>query len=188
MSGDPSAGWLSMSSKELCRTRVLSLMSERSRCLRTGAENDFITFKCPDWVNVIAATSDGRLVMIRQFRHGSGRTELEIPGGCMESSDPDPVAAGARELLEETGFAGDDGRVIGSVCPNPALQGNTCFTVKFDNARKVSEPRMEDTEAVVTELLPEVSLRGLAKAGGVSHGLVLNALLFHWLEESEQTI
>jgi len=177
--------WTSKSSKELLKTRIGSVRSERCRCARTGAENDFITFEFPDWVNVIAETPEGAIVMIRQYRAGTKQVELEVPGGCMEASDAGPVEAAARELLEETGYAGERGRVIGSVCPNPALQGNACFTVKFENARKTAETAMDEMEAIETHLVPKDELQALASEGSIAHGLVLNALLFHWLDKAK---
>jgi len=169
--------------KEICKTKVLSLSSRPWRCLRSGAEGDFIRIGIRDWVNAIASTSSGEIVMIRQFRHGSERTELEIPGGCIESEDASPIEAAARELLEETGYSGECGRVIACVSPNPALQFNRCFTVAFDNARKLSDTKLEDGEEIETLLVPSSKLLSMVKDGSISHGLVLNAMMFHFIEK-----
>lgn len=183
---DLEAQWTSLGNRrEICKTRVLSLMAEGFRCLRTGAEHDFITFNCMNWVNVIAETNDNCLVMIRQFRHGSRKVEWEIPGGCIDLSDPDPASAGARELLEETGYTGKSARIIGSVCPNPALQGNICYTVKIDGAACSGEPQMEATEAIETVILPESDIMDMIRGGDIRHGLVLNALMFHFLDKNK---
>src|SRR5664279_4692538 len=87
----------------------------------------------PDWVNVLALTPDHRLVLVRQFRFGVDAFSLEIPGGVMEP-DEDPVAAGLRELREETGFTGRGARLLGSVHPNPAIQSNRCHIVLVEEA------------------------------------------------------
>jgi ADP-ribose pyrophosphatase len=55
-------------------------------------------------VAVLAVTDDGRFVMARQYRPGPGRVLLELPGGAVEEGE-EPLAAAARELREETGFA-----------------------------------------------------------------------------------
>ena len=85
-----------------------------------------------------------------------------------------------RELREETGYAGENARVIGRVHPNPALQGNVCHTVRIDNAEKRSEPALEATECIVTEAVPLKRVEKMIRSGEISHGLVLNALMFYF--------
>lgn len=57
----------------------------------------------PAGVVVLPVTTDGRFVLIRQFRPTLGRYTLEFPAGGV---DPDevPERAMARELYEETGY------------------------------------------------------------------------------------
>ena len=99
MSGDGGDKWISRGNRrELCRTGVMTMVSETFECARTGAVHDFITVDLIDWVVVVAETPEKELVMIRQFRHGSGRIELEVPGGCIDRKDSDPLEAAEREL------------------------------------------------------------------------------------------
>src|SRR6185295_7738317 len=42
------------------------------------------TFGCRDWCNVIPVTPNDEVVLIWQFRFGSERMELEIPGGVID--------------------------------------------------------------------------------------------------------
>lgn len=172
--------WERIDKEVVFKTPVFNLFREKSRSLRTGAQNDFYYFGCVDWVNVTAVTPDNKLVMIRQFRHGSDRWELEIPGGGIDRNDSSPLEGGIRELFEETGYRGENARIIGKVCPNPALQGNLCYTVMVENAVKVSEPDMEATEDIDTLLVPLAGIRSMIKKQAITHGLVLNAL--HFLE------
>ena len=68
------------------------------------------------------------------------RVTLETPGGMVDPGESF-IAAGARELLEETGYAGDPAEQLGVVTPNPALQNNRCGTLLIRNARRVGPTR-----------------------------------------------
>ena len=61
---------------------------------------EYYVFEYPDWVNVIAIAEDGRMVLVRQYRHGIGRVSYEITAGVLEPSDASPLAGALRELLE----------------------------------------------------------------------------------------
>jgi 8-oxo-dGTP pyrophosphatase MutT (NUDIX family) len=88
--------------------RIFSVRTDRTISPRTGAEHEVYVIETANWVNVIAVTTDERLVMIEQYRHGSATVELEIPGGVMDPRDVSPEAAGVRELREETGYSGGE--------------------------------------------------------------------------------
>jgi 8-oxo-dGTP pyrophosphatase MutT (NUDIX family) len=140
-----------------------------------GTERDFVVMQAPDWVNVIALTPDGRLVLVRQFRYGINEFSLEIPGGVMEAGE-DPVLAGLRELREETGFTGAPAKVLGVVHPNPAIQSNRCHFVFVDQATKTHDLDWDPDEEIQVTTQPVDEVLALARAGGISHGLVLDAL------------
>src|SRR3990167_4960372 len=56
-----------------------------------------------DCVAIIPIKNDGKLVMVKQFRHATGKELLEIPAGGIEKEE-DPISCVRRELQEETGF------------------------------------------------------------------------------------
>lgn len=170
--------------RTLCTTRVVEVVASQVRCPRTGMEKEFCRFVFPDWVNVIATTHTGDLLLIRQYRFGTSRIEIEIPGGAVNAGEA-PLAAGLRELLEETGYAGEGGRIIGKVCPNPAIQSNFCHTVLVENARQISLPRQDDMEDISTMIVPLQEVELLLAKGDIHHGLVLNALMFYSLDRKK---
>ena len=187
MSSDLDKQWESLETpREILKTRVAAICAENFKCLRTGAVHEFITFRTCDWVNIVAVTPEKSIILIRQFRHGTRKTEWEIPGGCIDRSDRSPEDAGVRELLEETGYAGEKIREIGCVHPNPALQGNLCHTILIENAVKVSEPKLEPTECIEFQLIKPEQVMNMIQQGIITHGLVLNALMFYFLEEKKK--
>lgn len=176
--------WKTLSSTPLADHRIFRVRSDRKTDPRTGAEHDFFAIECVDWVNVVPVTSDGHVVMIEQFRHGSDTIELEIPGGMMDPHESDPVAAGRRELKEETGHEGDRARLIGWVYPNPAIQTNVCHTLLVEGCEKRHEVEFDATEDLATRLVPLAEIPGLIRTGRIRHALVVAALT-HFLLDQE---
>ena len=177
----PSTGparWEKLSDTTVAQTRVLDLHRTRFRHPVRAVERDFVVIRPPDWVNVLALTPDGRLVLVKQFRFGIDEFSLEIPGGMIETGE-DPVVAGVRELREETGFAGKSARLLGSVHPNPAIQSNRCFFVLVEQAVAASELEWDADEEIEITSQPVDEVLALARSGGITHGLVLDAL-FHF--------
>lgn len=172
--------WQVSSPEILLSSPIMDVLSSELVCSRTNIKKQFYRFKFPRWVNIVACTADKKIVFIKQYRFGTGRTELEIPGGAVEEHEP-ILEAGQRELLEETGFAGEGARIIGKVCPNPALQDNYCYTVLVENVQQVTDPDLDDMEDINTIILPEDEVFALVRQGEISHGLVLNGLMFYQL-------
>jgi 8-oxo-dGTP pyrophosphatase MutT (NUDIX family) len=158
------------------KTVVFELQSVSYRHPVRGTEKDFVVVRAPDWVNVIALTAAGEIVLVRQFRFGIDGFSLEIPGGVMEAGE-EPVAAGLRELREETGFTGARARLLGSTPPESAIQSNRCHFVLVEDAVRSEALEWDPDEEMEITALPAAEVLALARAGGITHALVLNALL-----------
>jgi ADP-ribose pyrophosphatase len=171
--------WRTLRKKALGNFHIFSLRSEEKVSPRTNAPHEFFIIDCVNWVNVVAVTPDHHLVMVEQFRHGSNTVELEIPGGTMDASDESAVATGARELQEETGYAGESPQVIGQVFSNPAIMSNTTYTVLIQNCRVQHEVQLDSGEDLVTRLVPVAEVPDLVREGKIRHSLVVVAL-FHF--------
>lgn len=178
MSASPAgpSRWEQLGRETRLRTRIFDVLGARYRHPARGTERDFVVVSAPDWVNVIALTPGDRIVLVRQFRFGIDEFSLEIPGGVMEPGE-DPVAAGLRELREETGYTGAPAKLLGTVHPNPAIQSNRCHFVLVEEAVKSHELEWDTDEEIHISTEPVEQVLALARSGGISHGLVLNALM-----------
>lgn len=172
--------WPILGSTPLGDFKVFSLRKELKRSPRTGREHEFFILDSVDWVNVVALTPDNQIVLVEQFRHGSETVELEIPGGIMDKPDESPVATAIRELREETGYEGENARVIGQVLSNAAIQSNRCHTVLIENCRLVHPVEFDHGEDIATKLVPADSIPELVATGRIRHCIVVAAL--HYFE------
>jgi ADP-ribose pyrophosphatase len=168
--------WKRIRSTPVGDFRIFKLRSDISANPRTGEERDFYVLDSVNWVNVIALTPDRQIVMVEQYRHGSGTVELEVPGGVMDPGETDPVASGVRELREETGYAGSPARLLGQVLTNPAIFSNSCFTVLVENCRLQHSVDFDPDEDLVTRLIPVADIPQLVAEEKIRHSLVVVAL------------
>jgi 8-oxo-dGTP pyrophosphatase MutT (NUDIX family) len=104
--------------------------------------------------------------------------ELEIPGGMMDSTDGSPIESGVRELREETGYEGENARLLGRIFPNPAIMSNVCYTVLVENCKYVCPVKFDHGEDLVTKLVPIREIPGMVAAGKIQHSLVVVALSY----------
>ena len=170
--------WPITSSRELYKNRILTVSADLATNPRNQHQSEYYRLDFPDWINVIAITEEDEILLIRQYRHGSKEIELEVPGGCIDSGE-DPLKAGMRELLEETGFTGDHAEIIGTVNPNPAIQSNTCYTAFCKNARKIQEPNLDPGEDIEIIRYPLSEINEAILQGKISNAMVIAA--FHYL-------
>ena len=171
--------WKKVRSAPVGDFRIFKIRSDTRINPRTGKPHDFFILDSVHWVNVIAVTPDQQLVMVEQFRHGSSTVELEIPGGMMDPHETDPVATAVRELREETGYAGENARVLGRVHSNPAILSNVTYTVLIENCRRQHGVEFDHGEDLETRLMPVADIPKLVADEKISHSLVVVAL-FHF--------
>jgi 8-oxo-dGTP pyrophosphatase MutT (NUDIX family) len=168
--------WKKIGSKLIGDFRIFKLHSHLKISPRTGKEHYFFVLDSVNWVNIIAVTPDQQLVMVEQYRHGSNTVELEIPGGMMDADETDPVATAVRELREETGYEGENARVLGKIHSNPAILSNVTYTVLIENCRPQHAVEFDHGEDLLTRLVPVLEIPKLVADEEISHSLVVVAL------------
>jgi len=179
--------WPLIASREVGDFRIFRLRHDQKVSPRTGKEHGFYVLESADWVNVIALTPQRELVMVEQFRHGTNTVELEVPGGLMAKADATPMAAGLRELREETGYEGCSEKVLGQIAPNPAIMNNICHILYVEQCVKRHELDFDSGEDLVTRLVPEAEIPSLIAGGHIRHSIALVALyLFDMKQRGER--
>ncbi len=163
--------WKVLSTEYLCRRPWLTARRDVVRLPDGRVNPEYYILEYPDWVNVIAITRDGHMVMERQYRHGLGKTCFELPCGVIEAGET-PLEAARRELLEETGYAGGEWREWMTLSPNPSTSTNLTHSFLVTGVEKVSGQHLDATEDIEVSLQTQEYVRELLENNQILQALM----------------
>lgn len=174
---DPAVPWVQESESVRQDSRLFRQIVAQRRSPHTGRVHAFYRLQGPDWVNVVAFTRTGELLVVEQFRHGIDASTLEIPGGGCDAGET-PAEAAQRELREETGFVSEHWLPLGACTPNPATQNNRCHTFLALDCDSVGDLELDPAEELQVWAYSWPEWHGLMQRGSIHHALVLAAFQF----------
>ena len=137
--------------------------------------DDYYVVRFPDYALVYAEMTDGRVPMLRQYKHGPRRVCLTFPGGAIEAGEQ-PIDAARRELLEELGCVAEEIESLGSYVTNANQGCNTAHLFRARGCRIVrrsSSPDLEHHEVVFAEHPIAATPQGLVEIGLATHVTLL---------------
>lgn len=155
--------------------KVFKVFKERNRHPIDGREGDFFVAHAPAWVTCVCVTEDGKFLVEQQYRYGVRDLSWEFPGGVVESGE-EPLVAGPRELLEETGYAGEPPILLAKLSANPAIFNNFCSIILIRNCRKVANPALDENEEILVREVSAKELLELARGNLLHHSIMAAAL------------
>ena len=173
--------WKLLSSDYLVDAPWLKVAKETCELPNGKVINDFYTLWQPDWVLILPRTQEGGWVMTEQYRHGTGKIDLEFPAGIIDKGET-PEQAALRELREECGYEPYDARKIkylGSYPVNPDRHRGRFHVVFVDNVVKKGETHFDEAEEIETFVLTPQELECKMSYGEFNHPLQM-AGYFKW--------
>jgi 8-oxo-dGTP pyrophosphatase MutT (NUDIX family) len=152
----------------------------KDRCKRKdGAIVDpYYVYEFPDWVTAVAITSEGEFIFERQYRHALGLTMMEIPGGCVDSTDKDPKEAIARELMEETGYEFDSIEFLGKTSANPSTNNNWMHFYLATGGKQLASQSLDANEEIEVKLLRLEEVKDLLRNKQIVQSMHTTALFY----------
>ena len=175
--------WEILSSEYLIKRPWLTARRDVAKLPDGRINNEYYVLEYPDWVNIIAITNDGQMVMERQYRHGLGNTCYELPCGVIEEGET-PLEAAKRELLEETGYAGGTWQEWMVLSPNPATSNNLAHSYLVTGVEKVSKQHLDATEDIQVYLLSQEYVKDLLLDNQILQALMAAPLWKYFFEKA----
>ena len=127
-------------------------------------------------VAVAPIDNQGRVVLVKQYRHAIRAVVTEVPAGKLDSDDEDPLEAVQRELREETGFRAGRIENLGSIYPSSAW--STEFVHLYLAQDLIPGPTAPDADEAIEVLhLPLDNAIELVRSGAITDAKTVAALL-----------
>lgn len=158
------------SEKLLSRGTWMNLRQDRVQLPSGSIVPEWFVLEFPDWINVIAVTRDGHIVMEDQYRHALGQTHFELPAGVVDPGET-PLEAAKRELSEETGFGGGEWSLFMKVSPNPTNHTNFSYTFLATDVEPIGTQHQEATEDIRVHLLTPDEVYEILTSGQIVQAL-----------------
>jgi ADP-ribose pyrophosphatase len=122
--------------------RIFSVQVETITLPKTGTFNAEV-IRHPGSVVLVPLTADGKMILVRQYRHAIGRSAWELPAGSLKPGE-DPAKAAGRECQEEIGLIPSTVEKLAAVFPTP---GYCDEEMNFYRLTGLREPTAEDEAA-----------------------------------------
>lgn len=167
--------WETLSSEYIVRRPWLTARRDTVKLPDGKVNPEYYVLEYPDWVSVIAITTDGQFVVERQYRHGLGLTHFELPAGVCEKGEQ-PIDAARRELLEETGFGGGQWAELMQLSANPTSHTNVSHAFIAKGVVPISEQHLDDTERLEVFLITREELIAILSRGEMMQSLMIAPL------------
>ncbi|MBL7723085.1 MAG: NUDIX hydrolase [Chitinophagaceae bacterium] len=170
--------WKTLSSEYLFNDKWFKV--RRDKCETSGGKivDPYYVYEFSTWVGALPVTEEGKIIMVRQYRHALGETCIEIPGGCVDDTDNDVESAIARELLEETGYSFSSFDYLGKISPNPSTNSNLLHMFLARGGKKVAEQKLDENEEIEVLEMSMDELKQLLRENKIIQGMHVSCILY----------
>jgi 8-oxo-dGTP pyrophosphatase MutT (NUDIX family) len=157
--------------------RVLTLNLERVR-LPNGRIAELEIAHHPGGAAVVALDDEGRVCLLRQYRHAAGGWLTELPAGKLDGGEP-PLECAQRELAEEAGVTAQQWDKLGECFSSPGILTEVLHLF-LARGLAPADARPEEHEVFEASWIPLDEAVELATKGQLRDAKSLIGLLWAW--------
>lgn len=173
--------WKILSSEYLVRAPWAVLRKDSCEMPNGHIVPEYYVLEYPNWVSVVGVTTENEIILVKQYRHGVGKSILEIPGGVIDEGE-DSLTAAKREMLEETGYQFDSFDKICELYPNPATSNNKNTTYLALGGKKVQEQELDTQEDIDVMIVSIDEVKALVLQNKIGQSLHTSSLFYALLK------
>jgi ADP-ribose pyrophosphatase len=162
-------GWRVLSSSYPIATPFLRLRSDVIELPDGTIIENYYVRETLGFTIVFALTTDQRVVLVRQYKHGAARTVLELPAGAIDEGE-NAAECAARELAEETGYVGDEPQLVRTYLADPTNSNGSFHLFMVRNAELRAAQSFDLTEDIAVEIVTLTELRAMLRDGRIDTG------------------
>lgn len=170
--------WKTLSSEYIIKEKWFTIRKDVCETQEGKLITPYYVYEFPTWVIAVALTKDDRFILERQYRHAAGITTYELPGGCVDDTDPSLEFAVRRELLEETGYSFSSLEYLGKTSANPSTNSNWAHMYLATGGERTREQHLDANEEIEVYLYTVDELRQLLREGGMAQSMHVAALFY----------
>lgn len=167
--------WKTLSSEYLIKRPWLTARRDKVQLPDGRILDEYYVLEYPTWVNVIAITKEGDMVLVRQYRHALGRTNFELVAGVLEKGE-DPLVAAQRELLEETGYSGGEWKELMQLSANSSTMTNLTHCFLAEGVEKTALQNLDESEDLEVYVFSQEEVKQKLQQGDFVQALMVAPL------------
>ncbi len=167
--------WKTLSSTYI--SQHIYFTARRDRCQREDGViiDPYYVVELPSSATALAITEDGKIILVKQYRHPIDEVILETPGGFIDTGE-DLVTGMKRELLEETGYQFSHIEHTGRVAANPGLLNNYTELFLATGGQQTNVQALDHNEEIDIVLVSMEELIAMLLAGEIKQSLHVNCI------------
>jgi ADP-ribose pyrophosphatase len=139
--------WKTLSSELVFNNKWFRIAKDKVRLPNGKIIDDYFSWKAKEVVWIVPVTTDKKLLLVKQYKHGVGEITIEYPGAIKEDSET-PKECAIRELFEETGYTAGKVVYIGEYFESPTKSSCRGHLFVAIDCVKTGNQYLDETEDI----------------------------------------
>lgn len=150
--------WKRLERKTIYDTPFLKVYEDKVKLPNGHIINDYSLTKKPDVVLVIATDKNWNIITEKEYKYAANKELLNVPAGHIDENES-PIEAAQRELLEETGYSGNEFELVTILYEFPTKDLHKVFVVRARNVQLTNKTNLDITESLNIRLVTKEELK-----------------------------